>query len=47
MSKRNKKRNDEDDGLYEICEICGKRDAMYLSEGDFLCDSTGEVYNAW
>ncbi len=36
-----------DDELYVWCEICGKHDAMYIGEGDFLCDSTGQVYNAW
>lgn len=41
------KRDDEEDGMYEWCEVCGKRDAMYLSEGEFMCESTGTVYEAW
>ncbi len=31
----------------EICAICGKQDAAYIGDGDFLCQSTREVYSAW
>lgn len=37
----------DDDALFEICLACGKKDAMYIGEGDFICESTGEIYNAW
>lgn len=45
--KHQKRQKDEDDGLHELCPVCGQYDAMYLSEGDFLCESTGEVYTMW
>lgn len=36
-----------DEDYCELCQVCGKQDAAYIGGGEFLCQSTNEIYEAW